>query len=79
MVGLVLEEKGVMRTGQKVIVEGYPDGIITSGTYSPTLGKSIAFARVPMETGDKVLVDMRGKLLSASVTKPRFIKNGQAI
>ncbi len=78
-VGLVLEEKGVMRTGQKVIIDGCPDGIITSGTFSPTLGKSIAFARVPMETGDRVMVDMRGKLLPASVTKPRFVKNGQAI
>ena len=79
LVGLVLEEKGVMRTGQKVVIDGCPNGIITSGTFSPTLGKSIAFARVPMETGDRVMVDMRGKLLPARVTKPRFVKNGQAI
>ena len=75
-VGLTLQDKGVMRAGQRVIVEGHPDGIITSGTYSPTLGQSIALARVPIETGEQVMVDIRGKLFPAYVNKPRFIKNG---
>jgi len=79
MVGLTLLDKGVMRTGQKVIIEGQTDGIITSGTYSPTLEKSIALARVPVETGDQVLVDIRGKLIPAKVGKPRFVKQGKAL
>lgn len=79
LVGLTLEDKGIMRPGQRVIIEGYHDGIITSGTYSPTLGKSIAFARVPIETGAEVQVDIRGKLFPANVGKPRFVKNGEAI
>lgn len=79
MVGLILEDKGVMRTGQRVIVANAKDGLITSGSFSPTLNKSIALARVPMETGEQVLVDIRGKLVPARVTKPRFIKHGQAI
>lgn len=79
MVGLILEDKGVMRSGQRVIVANTKDGIITSGSFSPTLNKSIALARVPMETGEQVLVDIRGKLIPASVTKPRFVKHGQAI
>jgi aminomethyltransferase len=79
LVGLILEEKGVMRAGQRVIVEGHPDGIITSGTYSPTLEKSIAFARVPVGTGERVMVDIRGKLFPARVGKPRFVKHGQPI
>jgi len=79
LVGLTLKEKGIMRNGQRVVVEGHADGIITSGTYSPTLAKSIAFARVPLETGEQVLVDIRGKLYEAEVSKPRFIKHGKAI
>lgn len=76
LVGLILQEKGVMRTGQRVLVSGEKDGIITSGTYSPTRNQSIALARVPMNTGNQVWVDIRGKLLPAEVTKPRFVKNG---
>lgn len=79
MVGLTLLDKGIMRHGQKVIIEGHQEGIITSGTYSPTLEQSIAIARVPVETGDQVLVDIRGKLIPAQVGKPRFIKQGKAI
>ncbi len=79
MVGLTLLDKGIMRHGQKVVIEGGPDGIITSGGYSPTLEQSIALARVPVTTGDRVLVDIRGKLIPAKVGKPRFVKQGQAI
>lgn len=79
MVGLTLMDKGIMRHGQRVVIEGGPDGIITSGGYSPTLEQSIALARVPVETGDEVKVDIRGKLISAKVGKPRFVKQGKAI
>jgi len=79
LVGLVLNDKGIMRSGQTVIVPGHKNGLITSGTYSPTLGKSIALARVPVETGDEVMVEIRGKQLKASVTKPRFVKHGKAL
>lgn len=79
MVGLTLADKGIMRPGQRVIVEGQADGIITSGTYSPTLTQSIALARVPLETGDEVLVDIRGKLIPAKVGKPRFVKQGKKL
>ncbi|KTD24268.1 MULTISPECIES: glycine cleavage system aminomethyltransferase GcvT [Legionella] len=78
-VGLILQDKGVMRNGQRVIVEGHADGIITSGTYSPTLAKSIALARVPAKTGEQVMVDIRGKLIPAKVVKPRFVKHGQIL
>ena len=46
MIGLVMDEKGVLRHGQKVLTAN-GDGEILSGTFSPTLGKAIAFARVP--------------------------------
>ncbi|KTD33820.1 glycine cleavage system T protein [Legionella nautarum] len=79
LVGLILQDKGVMRSGQRVIVEGQADGIITSGTYSPTLGKSIALARVPTKVGEQVMVEIRGKLFPAQVGKPRFVKRGQIL
>lgn len=78
-VGLTLHDKAVMRAGQRVIINGHPDGIITSGTYSPTLTQSIALARVPIETGEQVMVEIRGKLFPASVGKPRFVKHGAPI
>jgi aminomethyltransferase len=77
VVGLIIREGGIMRHGQRVIVEGFPDGVITSGTYSPTLACSIALARVPVKTQDKVFVDIRGKLIEAEVVKPRFVQKKQ--
>src|SRR5690606_10826243 len=46
LVGLVMDERGVLRHGQRVLT-GNGEGEILSGTFSPTLGKAIAFARVP--------------------------------
>jgi aminomethyltransferase len=76
-VGLLLEDRGVLRSHQKVVVAGSGAGETTSGTFSPTLERSIAFARVPAGTGDKVQVDIRGKLLSARVVKPPFVRAGK--
>lgn len=73
IVGLILEEKGIMRHGQTVIIPGHPNGIITSGGWSPTLEKSIAFARVPLEASTDVMVDIRGKQLPARISKTKFI------
>jgi len=80
LVGLVLEEKGVLRTGLKVITE-QGDGIITSGTFSPTLGHSIAMARVPrsVKLGETVEVEMRKKLVKVQVIKPSFVRNGKKV
>ncbi|HEV7166107.1 MAG TPA: glycine cleavage system aminomethyltransferase GcvT [Gammaproteobacteria bacterium] len=78
-VGLVLEDKGVLRGHQKVMAEGVGEGEITSGTFSPTLERSIALARVPTATGDEVQVDIRGRLCKARVVKPPFVRNGKAL
>ncbi|MCH9003790.1 MAG: glycine cleavage system aminomethyltransferase GcvT [Proteobacteria bacterium] len=76
-VGLLLEDRGVLRNQQKVIVEGVGEGVITSGGYSPTIGKSIALARVPAGDYDRAVVDVRGKLLNVRVVKTPFVRNGQ--
>lgn len=78
--GLVLLDKGVLRGHQRVVT-AQGDGEITSGTFAPTLEKSIALARLPMGVaiGDTVEVDIRGKLLKAQVVKPVFARNGQSL
>jgi len=79
LVGLLLEDRGVLRSHQKVVVPGVGDGETTSGTFSPTLERSIAFARVPAGTAQQVQVDVRGKLLNARVVKPPFVRFGQVL
>ncbi|WP_448211071.1 glycine cleavage system aminomethyltransferase GcvT [Colwellia sp. MEBiC06753] len=78
LVGLVLEEKGVLRSGLTVVTP-HGEGVITSGTFSPTLGHSIAMARVPraVQLGDTVQVEMRKKLVDVAVIKPSFARNGK--
>ncbi|KAG1694833.1 Glycine dehydrogenase (decarboxylating) [Nymphon striatum] len=78
LVGLVLEDKGVLRGHQKVTTE-FGEGEITSGSFSPSLGKAIAFARIPKDATEKCQVDIRGKLLSARIVKPPFVRNGKAL
>jgi aminomethyltransferase len=75
LVGLLLEERGVLRGHQKIM----PAGEVTSGTFSPTLNRSIALARVPKTAAASVQVEIRGKLHTASVVKPPFVRHGKAL
>lgn len=77
LVALVLEDRGVLRSHQKVVVPEGGTGETTSGTFSPTLERSIAFARVPAGALHHVQVDIRGKLLNARVVKPPFVRLGK--
>ena len=77
MVGLVLDEKGVLRHGQQVF-SAAGEGEILSGTFSPTLGKAIALARVPAGEVGAVEVDIRGKRLPVRVVKYPFVRDGAA-
>jgi aminomethyltransferase len=77
LVGLVLDGQGVLRNHQKVIVESLGEGEITSGSFSPTLGKGIALARLPAQVGQHCFVDMRGKHVPAQVIKPPFVRQGK--
>jgi aminomethyltransferase len=78
MIGLVMDEKGVLRHGQKVLTAN-GDGEILSGTFSPTLGKAIAFARVPAGeiADDSVRVDIRGREVPVRVVKFPFVREGK--
>jgi aminomethyltransferase len=76
LVGLVLQARGVLRHGQAVATPAGA-GVITSGSFSPTLQRAIAFARVPVDTGNDCTVDVRGKALPARVVRPPFARNGR--
>lgn len=78
LVGLVMTDKGVLRAGLNVRCEA-GDGVITSGTFSPTLGHSIAMARVPAGVGETVEVEMRKKWVTVNVVKPSFVRNGKSV
>lgn len=78
LVGLVMTDKGVLRAGQKVRVnEG--EGVITSGTFSPTLGHAIAMARLPQTEDLHAEVEMRKKWVKVDIVKPLFVRNGKSV
>jgi aminomethyltransferase len=74
-VGLVLQDRGVLRSDQKVVTEA-GEGRLTSGGFSPTLQKSIGLARVPVGANGTCQVDIRGRLLRAKIVKPPFARAG---
>ncbi len=78
LVGLLLEQGGVLRAHQ-VVHTALGDGEITSGSFSPTLNRSIALARVPLgiQTGATTEVEIRGKRLQAKVVKYPFVRHGK--
>ncbi|MBS9780034.1 MAG: glycine cleavage system aminomethyltransferase GcvT [Moraxellaceae bacterium] len=84
-VGLLLESRGVLRDGMTVTINKGTDkeqtGVITSGTFSPSLQHSIAIARIPMSVTeeDSVQVDLRGKgkFVDLRVIKLPFVRNGK--
>ena len=78
LVGLLLEDKGILRSHQKVYAGPAGEGETTSGSYSPTLERSIALARVPAAAAGAVEVDIRGKRLRARVVRPPFVRHGRA-
>jgi aminomethyltransferase len=78
IVGLVLEGKGVIRDHQ-VVKTNIGEGEVTSGTFSPTMGKAIALASVPKGSEGLCEIEMRNKLVSAKIVKPPFVRNGKVL
>ncbi len=84
-VGLLLTTRGVLREGMAVAINQGSDneqtGVITSGTFSPSLKNSIAIARVPANLSDEdtVQIDLRGKgkFVDVRVLKLPFVRNGK--
>lgn len=80
LTGLTLTERGMLRPHQKV-TSGAGEGEITSGSFSPTLGRAIALARMPVgaRVGDECAVEVRSRHLPAKVVKPVFVRHGKAL
>ena len=85
LVGLVLEARGVMRSHIPVRAADSDnddpeaaEGEVTSGSYAPTLERSIGLARVPVDWNDSVEVQIRDKWLVARIVKPPFVRNGKS-
>lgn len=83
LVGLIMTEKGVLRNELPVrftdAAGNSQEGIITSGSFSPTLGYSIALARVPAGIGEHAVVQIRNREMPVKVTKPGFVRNGKSL
>jgi len=75
LVGLVLQDKGILRHGQKVITDA-GEGVLTSGSFAPTLKRSIGLARVPAKANGACKVEIRGRLLAVNIVKPPFARAG---
>ncbi len=76
--GLLVDGRRPPRAGYPVLVDGTAVGEVTSGNFSPTLGRAIALAFLPPDTADgaAVEIDVRGSLVDATVTKPPFVTSG---
>lgn len=83
LVGLIMTEKGVLRNELPVRFTdsdgNLHEGIITSGSFSPTLGCSIALARVPAGIGEQAIVQIRNREMPVKVTKPVFVRAGKPV
>ena len=76
MVGLVLDDKGVLRHGQKVLTAN-GEGEILSGSFAPTLEKAVAFARIPVGDPGPIRVDIRGREVPVRLVKYPFVRDGK--
>jgi aminomethyltransferase len=75
LTGIVLEGRGIMRRDARVITEA-GEGTVTSGIFSPTLGYSVALARVPRAAAGACEIEIRGKHRPARLVRPPFVRNG---
>ena len=78
-VGLLLEDKGVLRSGMTLLSNNQPIGITTSGGFSPTLQRSIALARLDSNPVDALSVDIRGKQKPVRIVALPFARNGKVM
>ena len=75
LAGLALTQRGVMRRGMRVATAA-GDGVITSGVFAPSLGCSVALARVPRGAAGDAQVTVRGEPKPARLLRPPFWRDG---
>ena len=77
LIGLKLQGRAIARHDYPVLHNDEPVGVVTSGTWSPTLGEAIALAYVPRalaKIGTELCVEIRGKAQPATVVRRPFYK-----
>lgn len=76
LIGFELKGRGIARHGYAIVdAEGKSIGEVTSGTHSPSLGKSIGMAYVPIalaEVGTPLKIQIRKKVVDAQVVETPF-------
>ncbi|MBT8506695.1 glycine cleavage system protein T [Coxiella-like endosymbiont of Rhipicephalus sanguineus] len=77
LIGLIMEEPGVLRNHQKIWLNNQQKGEITSGSFSPTLKQAIALARIPNEAFEVASIERRGKQIPVKIIKPPFVCRGK--
>ena len=77
LTGVVLKG-GIMRSGQEVLTDS-GSGVITSGSYSPTLGYSVALARVPAAATGTCKVVIRNREIEGRLVRPPFVRKGEKV
>lgn len=77
LVGFEMTGRGIARNGYAVCLDGAEIGIVTTGNYSPSLGKNLGLALVKSEfSGTHFDILIRGKAVEASVIPyPFYTKN----
>ena len=81
MLGLVLEERGGVLRSHQPVHGARGEGVITSGSFSPTMNASIALARLPAacEPGEILRVAVRDRQLTARTVQPPFVRRGKIL
>ena len=78
LVAFVLDERGIPRQGYAIVDnQGTKIGEVTSGTMAPSLSKGIGMGYVPNDLksiGTKVYIQIRKKLIPATIVKLPFYK-----
>ena len=77
LVGLEITGRGIARQGYPILADGEAVGVVTSGTSSPTLDKTIALGYVPPahgKLGTELSVEVRGRQVAATVVRRPFYR-----
>jgi len=77
LAGFRMVDRGIARHGYRVFHDGQPVGVVTSGSFAPSVGENLGLAYLPpalTELGTTLYVEVRGKLLAAEVVRTPFYR-----
>ena len=80
LIGFVMQGKRIPRHEMAIASGGSKNGIVTSGTYSPTMEKPIGMGYVPTANateGATIEIDVRGTMEKATIVKLPFYKRAK--